>query len=364
MAELSRLAPRLRASTRTSGSIRVAATRCDTRTSSSPPRWRAHGFRTVFYEAAGWPQLGPLARAGARGVPRCGEGLAMARLARSRRPLAGASSRSSSPATGWLYLGTAGRPLPGPAVHDGLPLDELSRHAKVPLLLFLGVWVFAGALLGALARWARTERLTAALLLVPRRRRLQLPRQRPLDPVRPAGAPATPPSGPRRSSGPCSSRPRSPGSAARCSVAPGRLGRPRRRSCSAGRSPAVGLARAARRPVAPAPYARSFAAFAPEAAHGLSKGLVAPLSIALLVAARRLVRRQHRAWQVALGLLAALTLLHAARRFDQGALVAGLATVALLARRSDFRFRGDPPRSRGSSSTRSSPSPRSPPTAS
>ena len=85
-----------------------------------------------------------------------------------------------------------------------------------------------------------------------------------------------------------------------------------------------------------------FAAFAPEAAHGLSKGLVAPLSIALFVAARGLVRRQHRAWQVAIGLLAALTLLHAARRFDQGALVAGLATVALLARRNDFRFRGDP----------------------
>jgi lysyl-tRNA synthetase, class II len=85
-----------------------------------------------------------------------------------------------------------------------------------------------------------------------------------------------------------------------------------------------------------------FAGFAPEAAHGLGKGLVAPLSIALLAVATRLARRQHRAWQVALGLLGTLTVLHAARRFDEGALVAGLATVALLARRADFRFRGDP----------------------
>jgi lysyl-tRNA synthetase class 2 len=76
--------------------------------------------------------------------------------------------------------------------------------------------------------------------------------------------------------------------------------------------------------------------------HGLSKAIVAPLGFALVVTARGLARRQHRAWQVALALTTALTLLHVEHRFDQGAILTGLAAVALLARRGDFRLRGDP----------------------
>ena len=68
-------------------------------------------------------------------------------------------------ATGWLYAIGPHAPLPGPRVGDGLPLDELSKRASVPLLAFLGVWALAAVLLGLLARFARVERLSAALLL-------------------------------------------------------------------------------------------------------------------------------------------------------------------------------------------------------
>jgi len=71
-------------------------------------------------------------------------------------------------ATGWLY---AFRPdassLPGPRVHDALPLDELSHRASIALVLYLAVWGTAAALLGLLARSAGAERLTAGLLLGP-----------------------------------------------------------------------------------------------------------------------------------------------------------------------------------------------------
>lgn len=225
-------------------------------------------------------------------------------------------------------------------MYDALPLDELSQHAKVPLLLFLAVWLVAAGLLGAIARWARVERLTAALLLalgvggwayLANGLSILVVRQIPGNAAFRAAAieqavfwPAALAGlgGALLGSGRSDSSPRAPRVLAWAVAAVGLLG----------------LVDA----VLPQHRPSLFAAFAPEAAHGLSKGLVAPLSIALLVAARGLARRQHRAWQVALGLLGALTALHAARRFDEGALVAGLATVALLARRSDFRFRGDP----------------------
>ncbi len=263
----------------------------------------------------------------------------MARLARSL-VAAVASLAVVVTTTGWLYLARPVVRLPGPAVHDGLPLDELSRHAKVPLLLFLGVWLVAGALLGAIARWVRAERLTAALLLclgvggwsyLVSGLSILVVRQVPGDAAFRAAAveqavfwPAALAGlgGALLGRGRTGSSPRSPFVLAWAVAAVGVLG--------------------VLDAVLPQHRRSLFAGFAPEAAHGLSKGLVAPLSIALLVTARRLARRQHRAWQVALGLLGALTILHAARRFDEGALVAGLATVALLARRSDFRFRGDP----------------------
>jgi lysyl-tRNA synthetase class 2 len=243
-------------------------------------------------------------------------------------------------ATGWLYLLRPLVSVPGPKVHDALPLDELSGHAKVPLLLVLAIWGVAGGLLGAIARWARVERLTAALLLalgvggwmyLVNGFSILIVRQIPGNAAFRAAAIEQAVFWP----------------AALAGLGGAILGR--RRTDSSPRSPRVlGWAVAAvgllgvLDAVLPQHRRSLFAGFAPEAAHGVSKGLVAPLSIALLVAARRLPRGQRRAWQVSLALLGALTVLHAARRFDEGALVAGLATVALLARRADFRFRGDP----------------------
>src|SRR3989442_14947557 len=68
-------------------------------------------------------------------------------------------------ATGWLYMIQPRFALPGPAVSDALPLDELSRRSAVPLLVFLAVWITAALLLGLIARAGRAERLTAGLML-------------------------------------------------------------------------------------------------------------------------------------------------------------------------------------------------------
>src|SRR4029077_17015254 len=52
-------------------------------------------------------------------------------------------------------------------VHDALPLDELSGHGSVSVVMFLAVWSAAAVLLALLARWARADRLIAGLLLGP-----------------------------------------------------------------------------------------------------------------------------------------------------------------------------------------------------
>src|SRR5690348_531035 len=50
-------------------------------------------------------------------------------------------------------------------MRQALPLDELAKHASAPLPWFMLVWTIGGVLLAAIARWARIDRLTAALVL-------------------------------------------------------------------------------------------------------------------------------------------------------------------------------------------------------
>jgi lysyl-tRNA synthetase class 2 len=243
-------------------------------------------------------------------------------------------------ASGWLYLVRPYAPWPGPRVADALPLDELSRTAGVPLLLFVVVWAGAGALLGLLARWARAERLTAGLLLglgvgawayVANGVAILIVRQVPADAAFHAAAWREAVFVP----------------AALAALGGALLARP---SCTARpRWPVVlawlvALVGALAILDAALPQHRQslLTALDPAVAHGLSKSLVAPLGLALLVAARGLARRQRRAWQIALVLLAALGVLHVGHRFNDGALVAAVAVVALLARRGDFTLRGDP----------------------
>ncbi len=241
--------------------------------------------------------------------------------------------------TGWLYVLRPHVSLPGPVVRDALPLDELSRHSNVPMLLFLGAWLVAAVLLGLLARWARAERLTAGLLfatllagwlyavngisiLVVR----QISAHEAFHAAAAQKAVVIPAA-----------------LAGLAGAVLGRHGPPRvwSRTVLAFLVAAVGVLALID---ALFPEHRQSLVTAVDAAHvhGLSKALVAPLAGALLLTARSLARGNRRAWQIAVALLAILLMLHVERRFDDGAIVTGIAVVALVARRADFRLRGDP----------------------
>ncbi|MHB8468453.1 MAG: bifunctional lysylphosphatidylglycerol flippase/synthetase MprF [Gaiellaceae bacterium] len=244
-------------------------------------------------------------------------------------------------ASGWLYLVRPLLRLPGPVVRDALPLDELPHHAAVPLLLFVAVWGVAAVLLGALARWAGADRLTAGLLLGPavgawlyalNGVSILVVRQIPAHQAFHAAAHEQAVVFP----------------AVLASFAGALL---------AGRGPARGSLRArlvlawlvggvgllaAVDAVFPEHRSALVAALDPAHVHGISKALVAPLAAALVVTARGLARGNRRAWQVATVLLFALLALHVERRFDEGAIVTGVVLVAAIARRADFSARGDP----------------------
>src|SRR6266567_7201842 len=243
-------------------------------------------------------------------------------------------------ATGWLYVVQPHSALPGPAVADALPLDELSRRSAVPLLVFLGVWAVAALSLGAIARIMRAERLTAGLMLalgaggwgyLQTGLSLLIVRQIPAHQAFHAAAgqkaiyvPATLAglAGALGGRARTSERPRSPLVLAWFVAAAGTLG--------------------VIEAVTPDHRSALIAALAPENVHGISEALVAPLGLMLLVAARGLARRKRRAWQVAVVVLLWLVALHLQHRFGYGAVATGLVGVALLARRADFDAQGDP----------------------
>jgi lysyl-tRNA synthetase, class II len=243
-------------------------------------------------------------------------------------------------ATGWLYIVRPALGSPGPVVRDALALDELSHHGSVSIALYLLVWAAAACLLGLLARWARAERLTAGMLLGPAVAAWlyavngvsilvvrQIPAHQAFHAAAAEQAVAIP--------------------ALLAGVAGALLGRartadaPRARVVSSWLVAGVGLL-AAVDGMFPEHRRSLVSALDACHVHGLSKALVAPLALGLIVTARSLVRGSRRAWQLAVALLTLLLALHVERGFDDGAVVTGLAVVALLARRGDFRLRGDP----------------------
>ena len=243
-------------------------------------------------------------------------------------------------ATGWLYVMRPLLPVPGPVVHDALALDELSQHGSVSVVVYLLVWGVAAVLLGLLARWANAERLTAGMLLaaavagwlyVVNGVSILVVRQIPAHDAFHAAAAEQAVVIP----------------AAICGIAGAMLGRtrtseaPRSRIVLAWLVAGVGLLAVVD---AMFPEHRRSLVTSLDAAHvhGLSKALVVPLALALVVTARSLARGSARAWQLAVAFLALLLALHVERGFDDGAIVTGLAVVALLARRVDFGRRGDP----------------------
>jgi lysyl-tRNA synthetase class 2 len=263
----------------------------------------------------------------------------MARLARITAAV-GLSAAVVLAATGWFYAAGSLRTLPGPKVHDALPLDELSGHGSVSVVTYLAVWCAAAVLLALLARWAGAERLTAGLLLGPavggwlyaaNGVSILVVRQIPAHDAFHAAAAEQAVIIP----------------AALTGIAGALLGRhsssgsPRSRLVLAWLVAAVGVLGLVDA-LFPEHRQSLVIALDPAHVHGLSKALVAPLAAALVVSARSLTRGNRRAWRIAVGLLAVLLALHVERRFDQGAIVTGLAVVALLARRGDFRRVGDP----------------------
>jgi lysyl-tRNA synthetase class 2 len=263
----------------------------------------------------------------------------MARVARSLAAVA-CSFGVLVAATGWLYLARPAVQIPGSAVHDALALDELSHHGAVSIGLFLAVWGVAAALLGFIARWARVERLTAGLLLafgtgawlyVLNGVSILVVRQVSAHEAFHAAAAEQAVVIP----------------AALAGVGGALLGRtnsrsePRARTVLAWLVAGVALL-AALDAVFPEHRRALVTGLDPAHVHGLTKALVAPFAAGLVVAARGLARGNRRAWQVAFALLTALLVLHIERRFDEGAIVTGIAVVALVARRGDFHRCGDP----------------------
>lgn len=243
-------------------------------------------------------------------------------------------------ATGWLYLARPVFAVPGPVIHDALALDELSRHGGVPLVLYLAVWGTAALLLALLARWAQAERLTAGVLLgaavggwlyAVNGVSILVVRQIPAHDAFHAAAAEQAVVIPAVLAG----------------VAGALLGRarttdaPRARGVLGWVVAGVGLL-AALDGMFPEHRRSLVTALDAAHVHGLSKALVVPLALALMVTARSLVRGSSRGWQLAVALLAALLALHVERGFDDGAIVTGVAVVGLLARRGDFTRRGDP----------------------
>jgi len=240
-------------------------------------------------------------------------------------------------ASGWLYVVAPRVHLPGPRIGDALPLDELSRHSAVPLVLFLAIWSLAGLLLSLLARLVRAERLTAALLLgslvglwcyLATSASILVVRQvsaeeafRAAGTVRAVYVPAVL----AGATGAWLGRRRSAG--VRTPLLFGVL------AAAAG---LIGVLDA----IFPEHGTTLLATIAP-GVRPLAHSLAGPLGLALVFVSPGLARRRRRAWQLAVGLLAGATLLHVLHS-DYGAIPTGLLAVGLLARRNDFDAPGDP----------------------
>jgi lysylphosphatidylglycerol synthetase-like protein (DUF2156 family) len=243
-------------------------------------------------------------------------------------------------ATGWLYLIRPQVGSLGPRLPLALPLDELANRAALPLLVFLGVWGAAGLMLGLLARAARLERLTAALVLavgvgtfefLALGVSLAIVRQVPLHEAFHSAASARvvyAPSVLAALGGAICGR-------ARMSA---RSRMPLVLAWGVAAAGALGLADA----LLPSNDGGFLSSFAPDAVKPITSALVGPLALALLVTARGLARRKRRAWQVALVLLGGSTVLHVLHGFHAGAAATALLAVGLVAHRHQFDALGDP----------------------
>jgi lysyl-tRNA synthetase class 2 len=243
---------------------------------------------------------------------------------------------------GWLYeLRSA--TLAGPRIRDALPLDELPRHDSVSLLLFVAVWGVAGVAVGLLARRARIERLTAALLaalvtglwlFATTWVSLVIVRQVANRQAFHAAihVPALYLAAGLIGLG--------------CAVFARSAAKPSRRAplILAALVAAAGILDIAS---AATPEltgrVRMVEAVTPNVVPGLASALIVPTGLALIVLARGLRRRRRRAWQLTVALVLVAALLHIIKGLDyEEATVSIALALALVARRQDFDRGGDP----------------------
>src|SRR5712691_642598 len=246
-------------------------------------------------------------------------------------------------ASGWLYLL---RPftleLPGPKVGSVLPLDDVAGRGAVPLLVFLLVWSAAAVLLGLVARTAGLERLVAGLALA-------------------VGIGmwlyATQTAATYLASGVSFHEALHTAAGARvvylpaafAGIAGAILGRRRTQPRSwAPIGSAIGVALAGLidilSAVTPEITERLFRVerFVPSAVPRVASAGVAAAGVILLLVARGLARRTHRAWQIAVWLLAVSSLLHLVKGLDyEEATITFILAIVLIARRHDFDAPGD-----------------------
>jgi lysyl-tRNA synthetase class 2 len=239
-------------------------------------------------------------------------------------------------ASGWLYLVRVS--APGPRIGEALPLDELSKHSAAPLLWYVLVWGAAAALIGAYARWSRLGRLAGALLLAVAVGGVQyLANGASIAVVRQVSAQDAFDAATRLES---TYLP-----AALVAVACALLAVERtRRGSAAVLVPAmVAIAGALDlvHVLLPGEAGGLVRDLTPDSVGPLARAAGAPLSVALLVAARGLARRRRRAWEVATAVAALSTLIHVLHGLNPGTLASAVVLVVLLARRTDFDRPGD-----------------------
>ena len=238
-------------------------------------------------------------------------------------------------ATGWLYLLRPG--LPGPHIGEALPLDQLAKHDAAPLVWFVAVWGAAAVLLGAYARWARLERLTAALVLglvvgvfsylqtgISVAVVQQIAVRDALDSASRMQAVYVP----------------------AALIALGAAGlahraRSRRAAFVVSVVVAVGALLDLFRAILPGESEGLLRSLTPDAGRPVAHAAAVFAAVALLVAARGLARGRHRAWQVATGVAALSTTLHVLHGLNSGTLASAVVLVVLVARRHDFDGPGD-----------------------
>jgi len=250
---------------------------------------------------------------------------------------------ATSTAVGWLYWFRSNVAwVPGPRVQDALPLDELPLHAALPLLVVVPTFGVAALLLGYVARAVSLDRIGGALtLFVGTGCWLFIMNATSLYLVRQVGFSEAFRSAATNETIYLAATLSGLAGAVLCS--------PSRRYHRWASVAVAGVAAAGIIDLVAAIEPRSIPAggllaqvaptFVPRAAHAFA----IPLGVALLLSARGLLRRNHRAWWIALSLAGCDVVVHLLAGPDSiNTAYASLLILIIVAGRREFSVPGDP----------------------